>query len=183
MKGIIFVALSEMIQKMYGHKVWNNFLSDSQVGSQGIYTAAENYDDKEADLLLNSISKGLGKNKNDILYIFGLYLIKYYKRKYPASFAPKNFIDFMLSIDKVVHVEIGRISPNSTPPKLKILDIEKDKFIMHYFSKRKLCHLAQGLTCGAARIYGVDIECKHLECMHDGKDHCVFEVTYRKDTQ
>lgn len=116
MKGVVFLALSEMIQGMYRHKVWNEFLDESKVPSGGIYTSTEIYDDNEADLLLNLISEKLKKKKTDILFVFGLFLIKYFKRKYPQKFKHEYFVDFMSSVGDIVHVEIEKINPSCTPP-------------------------------------------------------------------
>ena len=179
MKGVVFVALSEMIQEMYGHRAWNDFIKESKVESEGVYTSTEIYDDKESKQLLSVISAALGKKESDILYIFGLYLIKYFQTKYPESFRHDRFVDFMSSIGTTVHVEIEKLSPNCTPPLIKVLDVESNKFTVYYFSKRKLCRLAHGLMSGAAKIYKADVEINHISCRQEGDDQCLFEIKYK----
>ncbi|MBY0415609.1 MAG: heme NO-binding domain-containing protein [Bdellovibrionales bacterium] len=179
MKGIIFVALSEMIQEMYGHKAWNKFLSESKVTSKGVYTASEIYDDKEATDLLGTISKELDKSPKDILYIFGIYLIKFLNRKYPKYFNENTFLEFIDSIDKIIHVEILKIYPDITPPHVILVSSNQSNFIIHYSSKRKLCSLAHGLIKGASKIYKVDIEITHTNCMLKGNDCCEFHCTFK----
>lgn len=181
MKGVVFVALSEMIQETNGHRVWNDFVSESKVESQGVYTSTEIYDDKEAGQLLNVISKKLDKTPNTILYIFGRYLIKYFHRKYPAFFNHDEFVNFMSSVGSVIHVEIVKISPQCSPPLIEVKNIGENHFFVHYSSKRKLCSLGHGLMAGAANIYQVNAEITHLSCMNDGNNHCVFEVKYKRE--
>ncbi len=179
MKGIIFVALSEMIQEMYGHKTWNEFLSDSNAPSKGIYTSTEIYEDKEATELLTVISRKLEKSPNDILYIFGIFLIRYFHKKYPSFFQDLSFVGFLESVDGRIHVEMQKLSPGSTPPLVKVISTDEKNIQIHYRSKRKLCSLAHGLLRGASKIYQVEINITHTLCMHKGNDYCEFQCTYK----
>nr|BDT27436.1 heme NO-binding domain-containing protein [Bacteriovorax sp. HI3] len=180
MKGVVFIALSSMIQQLYGHRVWNEFLDESGVESQGIYTSTEIYDDKESQLLLDTISRKLGKEQGEILHAFGTYLIKYFYRLYPQLFDHVNFLSFMRSIDSNVHPEIEKISPRLIPPVVQVVSSNENGFSIKYSSKRKLCHLAHGLIAGAAKIYKEDVVIRHISCMREGRDCCMFEVLYRR---
>lgn len=57
MKGVVFVALSEMIQNNYGHRTWNDIVDQSNLESKGEYTTTETYNDEEALALLKVISQ------------------------------------------------------------------------------------------------------------------------------
>ncbi|MDO9181264.1 MAG: heme NO-binding domain-containing protein [Bacteriovorax sp.] len=176
MKGVVFVALAEMIQGKYGHRTWNEIIEKSQVESAGVYTAAETYKDEEALQLLAVISEKLSARSDEVLSIFGIFLIKYFKKKYPQFFETNNFPDFLCSIDNIVHVEIKKLAPDSIPPKVLATIIDSNHITVVYFSKRKLCYLAKGLIKGASHIYGVNAEVEQTKCMHNGHEHCEFLI-------
>lgn len=177
MKGVVFVALGEMIQDKFGHRLWNEIIDDSRVESGGVYTTAENYKDEEALALLETISAKLKKEKADILKLFGIFLIKYFEKKTPHFFENKSFDSFLDSIDTVVHIEIKKLSPENIPPQIIAEKINNKSTRVFYKSKRKLCSLAIGLIKGASHIYGENIEVDHVHCMHNGFDRCEFLIT------
>jgi predicted hydrocarbon binding protein len=179
MKGVVFVALAEMIQNKYGHQFWNNVVSKSELESEGVYTAAATYKDEEANKLLASIASKLDKKSNDVLKIFGIYLAGYFNKKYPQFFSSDGFFDFLASVDNIVHVEIKKLSPDSTPPKIQTIKLSEKEMTLLYFSKRKLCPLAIGLIKGSSHIYGINVDVEHTKCMHDGHEFCEFFITIK----
>lgn len=172
MKGVVFVALAEMMQNNYGHRTWNDILEKSQLESQGIYTVAETYKDEEAIKLLQVISVKLNKSSDDVLKLFGFFLFFYFSKHYPHFFHAKKFSDFLLSVDEIIHTEIKKISPSSNPPQIKATIINDHNINVSYSSNRKLCSLAIGLIKGAAKMYGHSVVVEHLQCMHDGHQKC-----------
>lgn len=178
MKGVVFVALSEMIQNNYGYRTWNEIIDQSNLESEGVYTTTESYNDEEAVKLLQVISQKLNKRSSDVLKLFGLYLIKFFNRRYPQFFESKNLTDFLLSIESIIHVEIKKISPGCAPPNIKAKVIDDETLVVYYSSSRKLCSLAIGLIKGSSKIFGEKIDIEHGICMHDGNDHC--ELIVRK---
>jgi predicted hydrocarbon binding protein len=51
---------------------------------------------------------------------------------------------------------------------------------MGYYSKRRLCALAEGLIEGAARHFGETVAIAHPQCMHRGDPQCRLELTFSK---
>lgn len=176
MKGVVFVALGEMIQDKFGHRIWNEIIVESNLESEGIYTTAESYKDEEAIKLLNTISYKLKKKKSDVLKLFGIFLIKYFQNKMPHFFLNKNFDSFLDSIGSVVHLEIKKLSPENTPPQINTLRIDNKTTHVFYKSNRKLCALAIGLIKGASHIFNENIEVGHLKCMHEGHEECELVI-------
>lgn len=179
MKGIVFVALADMIQEKYGHRTWNEIIAGSKVESQGVYTTAETYKDEEATKILDTICKKLNADSEEVLNKFGIYLIKYFQKRYPYFFEDKSYEEFMKSVDAIIHQEIKKLSPNAHPPKIHFVSLSNNKFKLHYSSKRRLCALARGLTLGAADIYGSEITIEHTNCMHNGNKDCEFTITLK----
>ncbi|WP_220471645.1 V4R domain-containing protein [Colwellia sp. BRX10-4] len=50
---------------------------------------------------------------------------------------------------------------------------------MFYQSKRKLCHLCEGLISGAARHFKQAIVIEQSECMHDGANKCKLVISFK----
>jgi predicted hydrocarbon binding protein len=165
-----------MIQEKYGHHTWNEILASSKVESHGVYTAAETYKDEEATKLLEVICIRLKAKSDDVLNIFGIYLIKYFHKKYPHFFNGKDFPNFLCSVDSIVHAEIRKLSPDSTPPRIQTQILSPTSLSVVYISNRKLCALAKGLLKGASQIYGINVEIDHTKCVNDGHQNCEFIV-------
>lgn len=176
MKGVIFVALGELIQSKFGIEEWDNAIENSNLQSEGIYTAGKFYDDSEIVSILTYLSKRLNKNPKKLLYIFGIYLIKFFYLKYPSYFKTARFETFLSEIDRIIHTEILKIYPELAPPRI-IFD-EKTNIVI-YKSKRKLCFLAMGLIKGASTIYNTNIYISHgNKCLNNGDDYC--EIIIKK---
>ena len=177
MKGVVFVALADMMQEKYGHHFWNNVINESNLESKGIFTSAANYNDQEAIKLLSIISNKIGKPTDVVLKIFGIYLLKFFSTRYPQFFENKNLLSFYTSLDNIVHVEIKKLAPEVTPPQVLVKEIiSNNEYILTYRSPRKLCPLAIGLIKGASHYYRENIEIEHTICMNAGHDSCEYLI-------
>jgi len=179
MKGVVFVALADMIQSRYGYKYWNEVVTESKVESNGIYTSAESYDDKEVFQLIDVLTFKMKEKSENVLKLFGLYLLKYYSSRYPQYFENKNLEEFLSSINDLHRLEIKKLTPDSRPPVVVVNKFD-EKLEIIYKSDRKLCSLAFGLIKGASHFFNEPIELKECNCMKHGHSECVFELTYKK---
>jgi hypothetical protein len=175
MKGVVFVALEDLVQERFGLSKWNKIIRDSKIKSEGIYTRGEFYDDKELFSLLEFMSIELKKKKENLQMIFGVFLIKYFYKQYPLLFVNHTFDTFLLSINNIVHSEIKKLNAEASPPEIQY-DPETKEII--YKSNRKLCFLAYGLIKGSAEIFNYSITLQHddNECMLKGCNHCKFII-------
>jgi predicted hydrocarbon binding protein len=87
------------------------------------------------------------------------------------------FKPFLLTLDQVIHVEVRKLYSDAGLPEFKYQDENDNELVMLYRSPRKLCALAEGLMAGAAKHFNSDYQLKHDICMHNGDDHCRFELT------
>lgn len=179
MKGIIYVVLADMIQEKYSLREWNEIVDKADVKSKGIYTAAANYDDEEAFSLLKVICEKYNKTSENVLKIFGLYLMKKFHAKYPHFFEQKDLFEFLIKIDSEAHHEFKKISPDSKTPKLLGKIINSHEMILFYHSERKLCHLAEGLIKASSVIFNTAIDIEHRACMHNNHECCEFVIRKR----
>ena len=56
MRGTIFIALNDMIEKQFGIEVWDNILAIVKPECDGVYVATEDYPDHEAMKFITVIS-------------------------------------------------------------------------------------------------------------------------------
>ena len=110
---------------------------------------------------------------------FGEYLFILLYNSSPVNVSHiDNLKDFLTCIDGVIHKEVKRVYPDAYLPSFKYDETPDGDLIMFYKSKRKLCHLSEGLIAGAANHFKQSISIKHPECMHDGAEKCKLVISF-----
>lgn len=178
MKGIVFTTFNEMVEEKVGIDVWERILETVNPESEGIYTAIEDFPDEELLAMVGELSSITGTPAIELVRAFGLFLFHALAVKHSVFVEGKpDFIEFLKSIEDVIHKEVMKLYPNPNLPSLEWEQPAENALTLFYKSPRKLCHLAEGLIKGAAEQYGVDYSIQHDICMHDGSDHCRFDIT------
>jgi predicted hydrocarbon binding protein len=176
MKGIVFTLLNEMVEENYGLEAWDQLLQNASC--DGIYISTETYPDAELMALVGAASEMTNIPANALVKAFGEYMFPSFQEKYPILFKEgMTFKPFLLTVDRVIHVEVRKLYPDAGLPEFKYQDESDNELVMLYRSPRKLCALAEGLIAGAAKHFNADYQLKHDICMHNGDDHCRFELT------
>lgn len=180
MQGSIYTAFSDMIIEKMGMEQWNELLEKTNPPSKGVYTSGQQYDDSELINMVVVVSEKTGIAVEKLVEAFGQFLFDSLYQSSPTDLSNiDNLRDFLLAIDKVIHLEVKRIHPNSHLPKFEYEDGDNGELIMYYSSKRKLCHASIGLIFGAAKKFDEAIEIAHPQCMHDGADCCKLIVSFK----
>jgi hypothetical protein len=175
MKGVVFDILRDMVEEHYGLEGWQAILDAS--GSNGIYVASKTYDDSELMGLVASASKITQIPSDDLIFAFGEYMVSGFHQRFPHFFIEaESFIKFLVSVDKIIHVEVRKLYPDAGLPTFDYCDEEPTKLTMIYKSPRKLCRLAEGLISGSAKHFNQNYELTHDVCMHTNSDHCELNI-------
>ncbi|MAK92225.1 MAG: hypothetical protein CMI13_13445 [Oleibacter sp.] len=175
MKGVVFDMLRDMVEEQYGLEGWNAVLDEA--GSEGMYVSTQTYPDEELTLLVNAAVTVTGQDAETLIFGFGEFMAGEFYQRFPAFFdEADNLVDFLYSVDQIVHMEVRKLYPDAQLPDFTYDRTNPHEITMHYRSPRKLCWLAEGLISGSARHYGSFIEMNHSPCMHDGADHCSIHV-------
>ena len=175
MKGVIFTFLADMVEDKFGLEAWDSILQETNL--HGIYVSAESYDDEQLFRLVEAASAKTGIHANDLIRLFGQYSFGEFQKMHPDFCNPSfSLIQFLLSVDNVIHVEVKKLHPDAILPSFKYNEINDKELSMFYNSPRKLCMLAEGLIEGAAEFYNTEYKLKHDTCMHDGADHCHLHI-------
>ncbi|MFL0805359.1 MAG: heme NO-binding domain-containing protein [Agarilytica sp.] len=181
MKGVVFIAINDMVEKEFGISVWEEILSEVNPKCQGVYTSTQEYPDEDVVKYVLTISQKLGVEPSVATQYFGKFLFGELNKKYGifTKLSP-NLFDFLRSIEGVIHKEVRKLYDTPSLPTLDYHTNNKHDLQLKYSSPRKLCFLAEGLIFGAAEFYGEDIILKHDTCTHKGDDHCLLRVIRRE---
>lgn len=179
MQGIIFNALEEFVLENAGMETWNKVIENSKVASEGVYTSGVSYDDAEIVSLATALCEQLGVPLEDGLRMFGAFLFGFLLNKGPIELSNyKNAQSLLKDLEEVVHQDVKRIHPDAYTPFFQYFPQSESKGELIYYSKRKLCVVAEGLLQGAAQHYGQTIIIEHTDCMHNGSEKCHWQVEF-----
>ncbi|WP_430459717.1 heme NO-binding domain-containing protein [Thalassolituus sp. LLYu03] len=175
MKGVVFDMLRDLVEDRFGLEGWDAVLE--KAGSDGLYISTQTYQDEQLVGLVVAASAVTGIAIPDLLRAFGEFMAGELYKRFPSFFDnAQDLIQFLVSVDRIVHVEVRKLYPDAALPTFRYQRENPDELLMNYRSPRKLCHLAEGLINGSARHFGNQIELVHSPCMHDGADHCGLHV-------
>lgn len=179
MQGIIFNALEEFVLENASMQVWNDVLDASQVESGGVYTAGMNYNDEEILALATCLCEALKIPLHDGLKLFGEFLFGFLLSRGPIEL--NDYADsqsLLVELESVIHRDVKRVHPDAYTPLFEYIPKTNTTGLLTYFSKRKLCVVAEGLLIGAAKHFEQEVELTHTECMHDNFEKCKWDVSF-----
>ena len=178
MKGAIFIGFSEFVEKKYGLAVWLQTVEACKLNSNGEYLSTDLYDDDEFNALIAKLSQTLNKPESEIKQEFGQQFFSTLMSIAKVHVEDiDNLFDFLIAVDKVIHIEVKKADPLAYTPALFYDAPSQDTLIIRYSSKRKMCHFAEGLILGAADHFKQEITLSQQVCMCKGDKHCLIKVT------
>lgn len=179
MKGIIFNLLQETVSQEFGEDTWDQLLSAADL--DGAYTTLGNYPDEDLFKLVGAASAALKLPPEAIVRWFGVKALPILAKKYPAFFdRHQSTRPFILTLNGIIHPEVKKLYPGADTPDFDFDTSSPETLVMIYRSKRKLCHLAEGLIEGAAGQFNEVASIQHPECMHRGDTCCRLELSFSR---
>lgn len=155
MKGIIFTAFLDMSEELYGYKLVDELIEESNLPSKGVYTAIGTYPHSEMVTLLVNLSRKVNAPSSSLLEIFGKHLFGVLSKTYPYFFTRKaTTFDLLMSVDSYIHVEVRKLYPDAELPHFEVTLVDKNTLWMDYYSDRKMNALAYGLIQQCILYYG-----------------------------
>ena len=126
MKGIVFSLLNDMVEEQFGLEAWDALIT--KAGSDGVYLSTETYSDEEPMRLVAAASELTGIAQTDLVKAFGQYMFPQFYTKYPVFFKPDMTLkSFLLTVDRVIHVEVRKLYPDAALPDFDYEHEEDDK--------------------------------------------------------
>lgn len=155
MKGIVFTELMEVLEQQQGPEFVDDLIESCELPSGGAYTSVGTYDYTEMVTLLKALSTKTGLPIDALLDQFGEHLFSRFHTLYPELFIDiKGPIEFLNSVETIVHIEVLRLYPDAQLPKFTTVSLTENSITLAYESSRNLGHLAMGLIKGCLKHYG-----------------------------
>jgi hypothetical protein len=174
--GIIFSELKAFIDQLAGPAAWQ--VVCEQAGLAGrIYAPFGSFPDEEVVRLVESASRSLGREPQEMLRDFGTFiaphLLQLYKHRIDPSWGPLELIEHT---EPTIHEVLRSKDPHAKPPRLVAHRTAADTVVIHYDSHRRLCAIAKGIILGIGEAYGSRVLISETECMLAGARRCSIVV-------
>jgi hypothetical protein len=174
MKGMVFTAFLEMVEKNFSADMVDDIIDDANLPSGGAYTAVGTYDHTELVSMVVALSKRTGIPASDLVEIFGENMFSLFYINYSNFFTDvPNAFTFLLGVDKVIHVEVLKLYPDARLPKFDC-ELNGDTLSMIYRSPRCFSDLALGLIRGCGKHFAENL---HIERKDLSPESTKFIIT------
>lgn len=155
MKGIVFTKFIEMMETTWSPDFAEEIIEESNLPSGGVYTAVGTYDHTEIVAMVLKLSERTGMPVPDLLHAFGKFLFTQFTKLYPSFLeGQSSAIDFVASIESVIHVEVRKLYPDAELPRFEVIEHRPDYLEIVYRSDRHLGDLALGLIESCVSYFG-----------------------------
>lgn len=180
MKGIIFNILEALIVEKFGDETMEEIYANVNFSGDILpFIGPETYPDSDLLAIIAFLSKKTSISVDDLIFEFGKFMFPVFFNKYPIFFEKIDApIEFLKSVNDIIHVEVKKIFEKAIPPRVTIKQINENRIVLFYYSERKLCKLLEGLIEGLASHFNKKISYTHTACMKLGEDQCVYEIEF-----
>ncbi len=165
MKGVIVLALRDVIVVNYGHNAWQEISEKARLKTADFtIMPTSDIDDKVVLDIIQLLCIHGDISLADAADVFGDYWInKYSQLIYKPCYNLANSAqEFFLKID-YIHDLATRNMPDARPPKFESKWQDKDTLIIHYHSHRKLIDLVVGLAKAVGKYYNEKLTVTKLD--------------------
>ncbi|MCH3882209.1 MULTISPECIES: heme NO-binding domain-containing protein [Tenacibaculum] len=146
MKGIVFTEFLDLVEDKFGLEMVDKIILQSELESEGIYTAIGTYSFSEMLQLVTNLSTNTGISTDNLLLVYAEHFFSVIESSYPGLLATyKDPIEMLASIENHIHVEVQKIYPDAELPTFVIEEKTENSIIMVYKSSRAMHHFGLGL--------------------------------------
>ncbi len=159
MKGIIFTEFLELVEDKFGFSVVDKIIEQSELPSEGIYTAVGTYNYKEMVSLVMNLQKQTDIPAITLMEVFGEHLFSRLAKLYPVFLnGVEDPIKFLMSLEDYIHVEVKKLYPEAELPSFDTELQKPDQLKMTYHSVRCLYPVAEGLIKGCFKHFESEVQ-------------------------
>ncbi|MEM6719871.1 MAG: heme NO-binding domain-containing protein [Bacteroidota bacterium] len=146
MKGIIFTEFLDLVEDKFGLEMVDTIISQSELESEGVYTAIGTYNFSEMLQLIKNLSVHTEISIDSLLLTYGEHFFSIIENSYPGLLATyQDPIEMLSSIENHIHVEVRKIYPDAELPTFVVEHKTANSLIMIYKSSRAMHHFGLGL--------------------------------------
>ena len=158
MKGEVFLELFKMVDEVFSPEMTEHLIEDSELSTDGIYTAVGTYPHTDVLNLVVSLSKRTNTPVGELVYAFGKYLFNAFTVRYPHFFENQtDAFEFLKGVDEYIHVEVKKLYPEAKTPAIKVQQSDSKSLKLEYSSQCPFAELANGLLHGCIEYFQQDI--------------------------
>ena len=177
MKGIVFNVVESIIEREFGGEMWDTLIDEAKV--DGAYTSLGNYPDEDLYALIDVASRKMDLSASEMLKWIGRRAMPRFQEALPYIFENYHHSeDFIKDVNNIIHPEVKKLYPGAICPHFHMVQTSQKSLMLVYKSSRKLCALAEGFMESSAALYGNEMKIQQTECIHEGKERCVFVVEW-----
>ena len=177
MQGLVFQVLETCYVDAFGSESWFEVVAAAD--AQATYSYAVSYPDAELGRLVVAIAAAHDLSPEQALRWFGQHAIPHFRAYAPQLFERYRACwPFLRSLNDIIHPEVRNLYPGADVPDFEYPLPPGAEHVIVYRSPRRLCALAEGLMLGAAAHFGETLVVTQSRCMHQGDDHCRFELSF-----
>lgn len=163
-----------MVDDVFAPEVTEAIIEQSNLPSGGAYTSVGTYDHSEIVALATNLSRATDIPVPELAKTFGRHLLSRFASLYPDFFAGNpNALTFIERVDGFIHVEVRKLYPDATLPRMETERTGEDGLIVTYRSDRHLGDVAEGLIQGAIDHFGNSGTIERLDIAGQGDEQCV----------
>ena len=173
MKGIIFTEFLEMVEDRFSIEVAEQIIDAANLPSGGSYTTLGTYDHGEILALVTQLGGISGADLGELQLAFGEFLFSRFAIIHgDFMVGVPGALDFLEKVEGYIHLEVQKLYPQATPPKLTSKRISDGEMELHYHSHRSFALVAHGLIKGCADHFddALDIQRDDLEGVGPGTE-------------
>ncbi|CAM1364498.1 2,4-dihydroxyhept-2-ene-1,7-dioic acid aldolase [Tenacibaculum litoreum] len=146
MKGIVFTEFLDLVEDKFGIEMVDKIIEQSELDSDGVYTAIGTYKFSEMLQLLQNLSNNTGISTDDLLLVYAEHFFSVLEDSYPGILATyKGPIEMLSSIEDHIHVEVKKIYPDAELPTFLVEEKSENSLVLLYKSSRAMHHFGLGL--------------------------------------
>ena len=171
MKGVIFTEFLELVEEKFGLEMVDKIISQSELESDGIYTAVGTYDFSEMLQLITHLSQNTDIAVDDLLMVYAEHLFAALVRMHPDLVSHyKDPMDLVASIENHIHVEVKKIYPESQLPTFDLIERSDTSMTMIYKSDKALYMLGKGLMEETFKLFKQPVSIALEKIKEDGTE-------------
>lgn len=146
MKGIVFTEFLDLVEGKFGLEMVDRIINESNLESNGIYTAVGTYKFSEMLQLLQHLSNNTNISIDDLLLVYAEHFFAVLAQSYPGLIdSYKDPIEMLASIENHIHIEVRKIYPDAELPTFEVIEKTDTSLIMIYKSSRAMHYFGLGL--------------------------------------
>ncbi|OSY87668.1 heme transporter CcmB [Tenacibaculum holothuriorum] len=169
MKGIVFTEFLDLVESKFGIETVEQIISESELESNGVYTAVGTYKFTEMASLLTNLSNLTNISPNDLLKVYGLHFFDVLVKNYGSILNMyKTPLELLESIDAHIHVAVRKLYPDAELPYFEVNKDADSKLTMIYHSSRAMYAFAHGLMEKTFEHYNEKATIKYQLLKDDG---------------